>query len=324
MNNIVRTTLSLILIFGCWGNTVEAKDSFNESTKQKILSLQQKKWAHGSPDCKLNTDPSIEIFQYDKSSYVLRQNKCTNYEAPFIYVLFGSDKILILDTGATESAVDFPLYDTVQNLILDQSIEGEIDERELLVIHSHSHGDHYAGDLQFKDKPNVVVIEPNSAGIEAFFSFSNQEQVEIDLGGRKITAIYSPGHQEEAISIYDSQTQWLLTGDTFYPGYVYVKDWDNYKKSIKRLASFIEENGVSAILGAHIEMTSKAGEYYPIGSTYQADEASLVLMPKDLSELNLQLQKQNESEIINLNGLIVEEMGLLSRTISHIARWILQ
>jgi hypothetical protein len=39
-----------------------------------------------------------------------------------------------------------------------------------------------------------------------------------------------PDNQEETISIYDHQTKWLMTGDTLYPGYIYVKDWQAYRK----------------------------------------------------------------------------------------------
>ena len=257
MRNIILTPLpltliALTLIGGSWVKSVEASDSLNDQPNHLTSSLHQKKWIHGAADCKSNTDPAIEVFRYDQSSYVLRQNKCASYEAPFIYVLFGDEKVLVLDTGATESAVDFPLYKTVQSLIEQQSRQGGKTERELLVLHSHSHSDHYTGDSQFEGKPNVTVVAPNSSGIDQFFAFRNwpNEQAYVDLGGRKITIIPTPGHQEEAISIYDPQTKWLLTGDTFYPGYIYVKDWSDYKKSIARLVSFSNHHEVSLVLGA--------------------------------------------------------------------------
>ena len=59
-------------------------------------------------------------------------------------------------------------------------------------------------------------------------------------------------------------TKWLLTGDTFYPGYLYVKDWNEYKNSIARLVSFSNTHEIDAILGAHVEMKNKAGEYYEL------------------------------------------------------------
>ena len=326
----MRNVLVMGLFLACTGcsseKTVDARVSFNDHSKNLASALHQKKWIHGSSDCQSNTDPAIEVFRYDQSSYVLRQNKCASFEAPFIYVLFGHEKVLVLDTGATESALDFPLYKTVQSLIKEQSQQGGKTERKLLVIHSHSHSDHYTGDSQFEGKLNVTLVKPNSAAMSQFFTFSTwpDDEAHIELGGRKLTIIPTPGHQEEAISIYDPQTKWLLTGDTFYPGYIYVKNWNDYKKSIARLVSFSNTHEVSAVLGAHIEMTNKAGEYYPIGTIYQPNEAPLALNPENLAALNSEFKKSDKPQKIIFNEFIVAPMGTFQKILSNVARWFIQ
>jgi hydroxyacylglutathione hydrolase len=238
----------------------------------------------------------------------------------------GKDKVLVLDTGATESESDFPLYDTVRGLVDEQYHQDGKTDRQWLVIHSHSHNDHYTGDSQFEGKPNVTVVKPNNQAMLQFFGFNEwpNDEVSVELGRRKLTIIATPGHQEEAISIYDSHTKWLLTGDTFYPGYVYVKDWNDYKKSIARLVSFTNTHEVSAILGAHIEMTNQAGEYYTIGTIYQPNEAPLVLMPESLAALHSELKKSEKPKKIILNEFIVAPMNTLQKVVSNIARWIFQ
>lgn len=92
---------------------------------------------------------------------------------------------------------------------------------------------------------------------------------EIDLGNRKLTIIPIPGHQDQSIAIYDHQTKWLLTGDTFYPGLIRVKNWGEFKASIARLVEFSDANPVSLVLGSHIEMNTLTKDIYKIGSTYQ-------------------------------------------------------
>src|SRR4030095_1805305 len=79
--------------------------------------LAEKSWNHGSADCAKNQDPAIEVFEFDSDTYILRQNKCVNFAAPFIYVLFGEHTVFIQDTVASADASQFPLYDTVQSLI---------------------------------------------------------------------------------------------------------------------------------------------------------------------------------------------------------------
>jgi glyoxylase-like metal-dependent hydrolase (beta-lactamase superfamily II) len=242
-------------------------------------------------------------------------------------VLVGEEKALVLDTGAaTESAVDFLLYETVRSLVNEKARRDGKAERELIVIHSHSHSDHYAGDYQFKGKVNVSVVEPNSASVARFFAFRQSPSgvAIIELGGRKLTILPTPGHQEEAITVYDPQTRWLLTGDTFYPGYIYVKDWDEYKMSIDRLVSFSRTHEVRALLGSHIEMTNREREYYPVGTNYQPDEAPLALKPESLVALDLELKKLEVPEKIVLNALIVAPMNIFQKAISNITRWIIQ
>jgi hydroxyacylglutathione hydrolase len=326
MKNILLITFFLSLFFTNEITATEEQELHIDTSSTLLTSLEKHKWIHGSPDCKTNKDPAIEVFQYDKSSYILRQNKCLSYEAPFIYVLVGDDKILVVDTGATESANEFPLYETVLSLKQDHADESQTKVREILVVHSHSHSDHYTGDAQFKNQPNVTVVATSNTGVNAFYDFKKwpNQQKTVDLGGRSITIIPTPGHQEEAIAIYDTQTQWLLTGDTFYPGIIYVKDWTDYKDSIERLASFVDTRSISAILGAHIEMTNTPNEYYEIGTIYQPKERSLVLTPEDLISLNAKMSQSNKARKISLDALIVEPLSTLPKLISNIARWFIQ
>jgi hydroxyacylglutathione hydrolase len=284
---------------------------------EPVVALGQVKWIHGSPDCSKGIDPPIQVFQQDKSTWVLRQNKCLSFEAPFMYLLLGDDRALLLDTGATDNPESFPLLTTVRSLI---------GERSLLILHSHSHGDHRRGDTQFSGQTGVELVAPNAASLRAFLDKADGTGSDrsIELGGREVIVIETPGHQEESITLYDSQTRWLLTGDTVYPGLIYVKDWQAYRESISRLASFAQSHELAAVLGAHIEMTDKAGEYYPVGTVYQPHEAPLPLSPEVLQTLDKALAKANGKETVPLDELVVQPMNALQRTLSNVARFLTQ
>jgi hydroxyacylglutathione hydrolase len=284
---------------------------------EPVVALGHVKWIHGSPDCSKGIDPPIQVFQQDKSTWVLRQNKCLSFEAPFMYLLLGDDRALLLDTGATDNPESFPLLTTVRSLV---------GERSLLVLHSHSHGDHRRGDTQFSGQTGVELVAPNAASLRAFLDKADGTGSDrsIELGGREVIVIETPGHQEESITLYDSQTRWLLTGDTVYPGLIYVKDWQAYRESISRLASFAQSHELAAVLGAHIEMTDKAGEYYPIGTVYQPHEAPLPLSPEVLQTLDKALAKANGKETVPLDELVVQPMNALQRTLSNVARFLTQ
>jgi glyoxylase-like metal-dependent hydrolase (beta-lactamase superfamily II) len=284
---------------------------------EPVVTLGHVKWIHGSPDCSKGMDPPIQVFQQDKSTWVLRQNKCLSFEAPFMYLLLGDDRALLLDTGATDNPESFPLLTTVRSLI---------GERSLLILHSHSHGDHRRGDTQFSGQTGVELVAPNAASLRAFLDKADGTGSDrsIELGGREVIVIETPGHQEESITLYDSQTRWLLTGDTVYPGVIYVKDWQAYRESISRLASFAQSHELAAVLGAHIEMTDKAGEYYPVGTVYQPHEAPLPLSPEVLQTLDKALAKANGKETVPLDELVVQPMNALQRTLSNVARFLTQ
>ncbi|MDG1948176.1 MAG: MBL fold metallo-hydrolase [SAR86 cluster bacterium] len=307
----------LTLLFSLYSSFALANP---ESLKLEVSAdslLREKQWIHGAEDCEVTDDPAIEVYRYDHDTYVLRQSKCLSFEAPFMFLLLGTKTALLIDSGATKDVIEFPLYDTVRSLAVD---------REILLIHSHNHGDHKRGDAQFEGKSGVTIVEPSRNGVDKFFGFTNWPYGEslLDLGGRELIILPTPGHQEEAITVYDPKTQWLLTGDTVYPGYIYIKDWQAYQLTIKRLVLFAQSHTVSSVLGSHIEMTSSAGQYYPIGTTFQPEEASLVLDPVILLELNNALDSSDKPSEIQLDELIVSPMNFVQRGVSNIARWLTQ
>jgi len=282
-------------------------------------SLAEKAWNRGSEDCSKNHDPAIEVYQFDADTYILRQNKCVHFEAPFIYVLFGKHTVFVQDTGATADPDQFPLYDTVRGLVAQRNQQ----EVKILVTHSHSHGDHKAADQQFLGKPGVTLIEPNGKAVREYFGFSRwpEGSATVDLGGRALEVVPTPGHQDEGIAVYDSRTGWLLTGDNLYPGRLYVKNWNEYRSSIGRLVEFSRGRRISAVLGTHIEM-SGSGKLFEAGNTFQPDEATLVLTAEDLSRLDQALQNAgNKSKEIVMAKFVVVPIGAFSRMLSNVLGW---
>lgn len=286
--------------------------------------LNEKVWNHGSADCSSNQDPAIEVFRFDATTYILRQNKCLHFEAPFIYVLFGEQRVFVLDTGATADPENFPLYEVIHGLIEQRGDSQSAKGLPLLVTHSHSHSDHTAADAQFRGKPGVTLIEPDAESVRKYFGFSNwpEQATTIDLGARSLVIIPVPGHQDESVAVYDAQTGWLLTGDTLYPGKLYVRDWQAYRASIHRLAEFSRTHQISAVMGTHVEISGK-GELFAAGSTFQPGEARLALTVEDLLRLNEKLRQAGQQPaVISMEKFIVTPISTFQRVISNLARWL--
>lgn len=265
---------------------------FGDFQSVPVTKLEAIKWISGSVDCKQNTDVPIQIVRYDANTWILRQNKCVNYEAPFMFLFIGDTKALLMDTGATADPDSFPLRSTVDQLIETWQNENR-KEVALVVAHTHSHSDHWTGDVQFKDRPNTTVVGLTEQDVRQFFHFKNwpEHNAGFDLGNRKLELIPIPGHDKTSIAVYDYQSQLLLTGDSFYPGRLYVRDWMVFKQSIQRLVDFISQHKISYLVGNHIEMSTTPGIDYPTGSTWHPAEHPLPLTGGELQSLNKELKQ---------------------------------
>jgi len=146
------------------------------------------RWIHGSADCSANSDPPIQIHEYDEHTFILRQNKCINYEAPFLYVLFGSERVFLLDTGVTPRPEVCPTRDAIEALIERRLGGRPRNSVQLVVGHSHSHGDHTSGDPQFLGRPHTTVVGSDLETVAEFFGITDwpDQTVEFDLGGRRL------------------------------------------------------------------------------------------------------------------------------------------
>lgn len=249
-------------------------------------------WIHGSRSARDNTDPKIQVHAYDEHTYILRQNKAVHYEGPFMYLFGGNDRALLLDTGATAESARFPLRDTVDG-ILDRWLAAHPrDSYELVVAHTHAHGDHVAGDGQFEKRTSTVdlrisVVPKDVESVRSYFGFSGwpDEIVRFDLGGRVLEMTGCPGHHEASIAVYDPWTGFLVTGDTVYPGRLYVQDFPAFTASLDRLVAFAESRPVTYVMGCHIEMTRRPRQDYPLGATFQPDEPPLQMSPDRLTAI---------------------------------------
>ena len=259
-------------------------------------------WIHGSESAKHNTDPDIQVHACDEHTFILRQNMAVNYEAPFMFLLFGNDRAVLIDTGATASADFFPLRRVVDGLVDTWLAAHPRDEYRLLVLHTHPHGDHVAGDAQFAGRPDTVLVDARRDSAWNFFGFSDGsgdfggegggddggaavQTVQVDLGGRVLECWPSPGHHNAAVTFYDPHTGFLLTGDTVYPGRLYIQDWPAFVRTIDRLIGFCGTHPVTHVLGCHIEMSREPGVDYPIFTTYQPEEPPLQMTVDQLKEI---------------------------------------
>jgi len=240
------------------------------------------RWNPGAADCKTDTQPPLQVHQYEPQTYILRQNLCLSPEGNFLFLLIGEQKALLIDTGAIADAAKMPVAKTVLGL-LPQRGDAKL---PLLVVHTHSHTDHRDGDVQFAGLPGVEVAPFDVDGLKKFFNLPAWPggQAQIDLGGRIVEVIPSPGHNRAHVVYYDERTGLLLTGDFFLAGRLLVEDKAADQASAARVIEFVKTRPVTWVLGTHVEVKQN-WELYDLGASYHPDEHVLQLTKDDLLTL---------------------------------------
>lgn len=217
-------------------------------------------WNEGAPNCGANSQPPLQVHPYNERTFILRENPCATFEAPFMYLLIGSQKALLIDTGDVADSKQMPLASTVIGLVPEEGTA----KLPLLVVHTHRHLDHRAGDSQFTHLVNVQVVGFDIDSVRRFYHFSDWPNglAQIDLGDWTVDAIPTPGHNETEVSFYDRNTGLFFSGDFLMPGRLMIDDSSAEIASAERVAAFVKDRPVSFVLGGHIEMDAKGDLYH--------------------------------------------------------------
>jgi glyoxylase-like metal-dependent hydrolase (beta-lactamase superfamily II) len=174
------------------------------------------------------------------------------------YLIVGEKRALLFDTGMGISNIK-------------KVVEG-LTQLPVSIMNSHTHNDHVSDNWQFgriygmdtaftreHAKGSVAAaqeeIGPGAICGELPAGFDARSYAvkpfhitdwihggeKIDLGGRVLEVISTPGHTPDSISLWDAQNRLLFTGDMYYPGPIFLfrpeTDLDAYEASIKKMAS---------------------------------------------------------------------------------------
>lgn len=247
-------------------------------------------WSEGAADCKSVHLPPLEVHAYNPQTFILRENLCSTFEAPFLYLLIGTNRALLIDTGDVADSTQMPLAQTVMSL-LPASDAGKL---PLLVVHTHRHLDHRAGDAQFAHLEHVEVVGYDLDSVRGYYRFTDWPNglAQIDLGTRKLDVIPTPGHNETEVSFYDRNTGLFFSGDFLMPARLLIDDTTSDLASAQRVAAFVQSRPVSYVLGGHIELDAN-GETFPWESQYHPHEHALAMTKNDLLALPAAIGKFN-------------------------------
>jgi glyoxylase-like metal-dependent hydrolase (beta-lactamase superfamily II) len=239
-------------------------------------------------------EPAFQVQQIDPNTLAIRQSLRTTFEAPFLYLLFGDEKALLIDTGV--EGVD--LRTEIDRQIDDWLVKSGRDHVSLVVMHSHGHGDHVGGDAGFEGRPDTVIVGHAPEDVAAFFGLKDwpTQSASFDLGGRTVEILPTPGHHPSHVVVFDGATGILFSGDAIYPGRLYFQcgKTAEFKASMDRIAAFTKDHDVDWILGGHIEMKATPGKSFNSQRPTRHDEHLLELPVSAIADIESGLSEMGD------------------------------
>jgi glyoxylase-like metal-dependent hydrolase (beta-lactamase superfamily II) len=214
------------------------------------------------------SDPWFEVYKVTPTVFAIYEPHQS--EETISYLIVGDKQAMLFDTG-------MGISDT-------RKVTTELTRLPIAVLNSHTHDDHVGNNWQFetiydmdtdftrenargsRDEAQAEVTPDQICGRlpERFdqktyatrpwkITSYMHDGDRINLGGRSLMIIATPGHTPDSISLLDSANGLLFTGDTYYPGTIWLyrpeTDLAAYGASVRRLAALAPE--VKMVLGAH-------------------------------------------------------------------------
>jgi len=217
------------------------------------------------------------------------------FEEVISFLISGEEKALLFDTGLGIGDI--------------RGVVDQLSGLDVIVLNSHTHYDHIGGNHQFeniyamdteftrgramgiaharmaefvsdgwiwKALPEGFVRDEYHSHPFAISQFVAEGDI-IDVGGRRLEVLETPGHAPDSICLIDRKHRILFTGDTFYlaPLYTHVdgSDFEAYARSAGRLAGLageidiaITSHNVPIVDGSYMIALGNAFEQIKSGS----------------------------------------------------------
>lgn len=201
----------------------------------------------------------FEIEEIEPGLWVLSEPHADSVNS---YVLEGVDAAALIDTGLGIGDMAAAVR--------------ELTSLPLVVVNTHAHYDHIGGnhffdgvlahpaekeriehgvprsELDMVADPGAFLAPPPSGFDAASFSIAGarvlrplQEGDTLDLGGRQLTVLHTPGHSAGSISLHEPEAGLLFVGDVVYRGNIFAclpdSDFGAYRETARRLSSMADE-----------------------------------------------------------------------------------
>ena len=196
---------------------------------------QAEKYRHNYPETIVYRDADIVFRQIDEHTWEGNGHLVYNES---VYVVEGNDKALVIDAGSSMPH-------------LDKAVAALTDKPVMMAL-THGHGDHIGGIGCFPE----VWVHPADAGMlrryEGKVNHLEDGQV-IDLGGRQIEVLYTPGHTSGSVTFFDKAKGYGFSGDAFGSTnlLLFGGTFKTLINTCTRTAEYMQKNGITKLYPGH-------------------------------------------------------------------------
>ena len=265
--NLFVGVILMPFLFGCSGSgdaedLVQPDNWWNKLPRPGYASLE-----------KVGTYQNwFEVYKLPDGTFAIYEPY--QFEEVVSYLVLGSERGVIIDTGTG-----------IGNI---KSVVEELTDLPVSVVNTHSHYDHVGGNFRFDEVAIYGIASATDRLIEGVENewlqrlitsesiwkplpegfnsdtwtippveptYLLDDGTTIELGGRTLEIIHTPGHSPGSVCLLDRENRVLFTGDTFYPGPLYAHTADtnieDYRASLRLLSSLTDE--YDHVLSGHNE-----------------------------------------------------------------------
>jgi glyoxylase-like metal-dependent hydrolase (beta-lactamase superfamily II) len=202
-----------------------------------------------------------------------------HFEEAISYLVIGNERAVLVDTGmavgdmTTEARKLTELPLSVVNTHAHWDHRGENHKFSEIAIHSIEARDleklHSSAQLAVKTRPGLFT-RPTPPGFspETWQVLPSQatrllkDGDTVELGGRTLEVIHTPGHTPGHVCLLNRAQRWLMTGDVYYPGALYLhlpySNPSDFLSTARKLAAL--EPAVDWVLPSHNQTPMPATE----------------------------------------------------------------
>ena len=183
-------------------------------------------------------DDEVVFRQLDEHTWIGNGHRTYNES---LYLVEGNDRAVLIDAGTRVPGLD--------------KIVAGITSKPVTMILTHGHGDHVGGVGPFPEvwigPADEQMLRNSQRRYQGHIKHLTDGET-IDLGGRKLEVMFTPGHTSGSVTFFDKANHYGFSGDAFGSTNLLVFTYlSNVKASAAKVEKYMKDNDIRFLYPGH-------------------------------------------------------------------------